>query len=503
MAVLVTALPPCVLHEDEHLLVVNKPPGLNTHSPSPFAGEGIYEWLLHRESLWAGLAIIHRLEKETSGVMVFGKTALANRSLTGQFSSREVRKRYVLLTDREVSTKVSKISSALVRAGARYLSRPIHAGAEIAETEFRVLESIDKKTLIAAEPLTGKTHQIRVHAAEQGFPILGDELYGGTNWSRLCLHSEKIVFRHPASEHEVSLAAPPQFATDRRLPIRSSLIGPDTNAFRIVHGHSDGLPEIFADRLGDYLLVHATRPLQHQESEILGAIARFYGCRGTYLKVLSKYIREEGAGGRNLAESDFRGEAAPTRFTILENGVSYELSFAEGYSVGLFLDQRENRRRLLSGHLAADFEFGLKDREVLNTFAYTCAFSVCAALAGARTTSLDLSKKYLEWGRRNFLLNQIKGEHDFIFGDTFDWLRRLTRKGRSFDLILLDPPTFPQSSESGVFQAERDYGKLVSAALPLLKSDGVLFCSTNAARLQPGSFLEQVQQAIRMGRDVN
>src|SRR4249920_1919744 len=96
-----TALLPCVLHEDEHLLVVNKPAGWNTHAPSPYAGEGIYDWLKHREPRWASLAIIHRLDKETSGVMVFGKTSLANRSLTEQFTSRAVRKQYVLLTDRQ------------------------------------------------------------------------------------------------------------------------------------------------------------------------------------------------------------------------------------------------------------------------------------------------------------------------------------------------------------------------------------------------------------------
>ncbi len=91
---------PLVLFEDEHLLVVNKPPGINTHAPAPFAGEGIYDWLRHRELRWADLAIIHRLDKDTSGVMVFAKTTLANRSLTEQFTNRTVRKTYVLLTDR-------------------------------------------------------------------------------------------------------------------------------------------------------------------------------------------------------------------------------------------------------------------------------------------------------------------------------------------------------------------------------------------------------------------
>ena len=103
-----------MLHEDEHLLVVNKPAGWNTHAPSPYAGEGIYDWLKHREPRWANLAIIHRLDKETSGVMVFGKTPLANRSLTEQFAGRAVQKKYLLLTDRAPKqrefTAKSKIS---------------------------------------------------------------------------------------------------------------------------------------------------------------------------------------------------------------------------------------------------------------------------------------------------------------------------------------------------------------------------------------------------------
>src|SRR5207302_8691066 len=135
------------------------------------------------------------------------------------------------------------------------------------------------------------------------------------------------------------------------------------------------------------------------------------------------------------------------------------LSLSEGYSVGLVLDQRDNRRRLLTGHIAAGFELGVGVQaalEILNTFAYTCAFSVCAAKAGWRTTSLDLSKKYLEWGKRNFTINSLDpAQHEFIYGDVFDWLDRLKKKQRQFDLILLDPPTFSQSRESGTFRVEK------------------------------------------------
>jgi 23S rRNA (cytosine1962-C5)-methyltransferase len=189
---------------------------------------------------------------------------------------------------------------------------------------------------------------------------------------------------------------------------------------------------------------------------------------------------------------------------VRENGLVFELSFGEGYSVGLFLDQRDNRRRLLANHVAGGFPVfreGAAGADVLNTFAYTCGFSVCAARAGARTTSLDLSKKYLEWGRRNFDRNGIDAAaHEFIFGDALDWMRRLAKKGRAFDLILLDPPTFSQSKESGLFRAEKDFGKLVAAALPLLKRGGVLFASTNAAALSPEAFLKSIESAATAAR---
>ena len=124
---------PCVIFEDEHLLVVHKPAGWNTHAPGPYAGEGIYDWLRHREPRWSTLAILHRLDKETSGVLVFGKTPAANRSLTEQFTQRRVRKKYLLLTDREGPKKQFTIKTTLLRIGEKYASR---LGGEVAETKF-------------------------------------------------------------------------------------------------------------------------------------------------------------------------------------------------------------------------------------------------------------------------------------------------------------------------------------------------------------------------------
>ncbi len=496
-----------MLFEDNELLVVNKPAGLNTHAPSPYAGEGLYDWLRHREQRWARLAIMQRLDKETSGVMVFSKTEAANRSLAEQFAGRTVGKRYVLLTDRPVPVQDFTLRTSLVRVGERYVSRPLHAGSEVAETRFKAgIPGRLKAGLqtLQAEPLTGRTHQIRVHAAEQGMPILGDVLYGGTPAPRVYLHAEELTIRHPVSGEAMSFRAPVDFETDPRWLLRKGLLDlQQTTACRLIHGASDGWPGWYVEQLGEYLLSQSEQPLSALQREHLGQLLSTLAARGAYHKQLSRAVRR--ATAAEASPQLVMGEAAPDRFTIRENGLQFELSFGEGYSVGLFLDQRDNRRRLLTAHIAAGFELADPEAsappasplEVLNTFAYTCGFSVAAARAGARTTSLDLSKKYLEWGKRNFALNQLAAaDHEFIYGDTFDWLRRLAKKRRVFDVILLDPPTFSQSKESGVFRAEKDYGTLVTAALPLLKAGGVLFSSTNAAEWAPEAFLGTVDKAI-------
>ena len=520
---------PCVIFEDEHLLVVHKPAGWNTHAPAPHAGEGIYDWLRHREPRWAPLAILHRLDKETSGVLVFGKTPVANRSLTEQFTARRVRKTYLLLTDRLGPPQGITVTSALVRVGERYAGRPVHAGAEVAETRFRPRPD----GLIEAEPFTGRTHQIRVHAAESGFPILGDTLYGGTAAGRVCLHAAEIAFAHPATGEPVSFHAPVDFGMNMECADKSALLdeatcrlvrkrrrvaalpnspGPHhdlraaviepaaTDAHRVIHGASDGWPGWYVERLGDFLLSQSESFLQPAQQEELIRLVERFASRGAYHKILSRQVRRTPAAA--ASPQPVLGETAPERFVIRENGARFELGFNEGYSTGLFLDQRDNRRRFLTGHLAADFALWpdgapVTPRSMLNVFAYTCGFSVCAARAGAHTTSLDLSKKYLEWGRRNFTLNGLDpAAHDFIYGDAFDWLRRLAKKGRTFDAVVLDPPTFSQSKEHGAFRAEKDYGRLVTAALPVLKLGGVLLAATNAADWPQPDFLAMVEGAI-------
>jgi len=488
-----------IVFEDEHLLVANKPAGWSTHSPAPFAGEGLYEWLRNREPRWSRLAIVHRLDKETSGLIVFGKTTAANRSLTDQFEKRLVHKKYVLLTDRPAPLTPLRVKSALVRSGERYLSRPLHAGGEVAETCFGAGQKSfapgEGRAVCAveAEPLTGKTHQIRVHAAAHHFPILGDTLYGGTAAGRVYLHAGGIRFIHPATHEPVAFTAPANFSDDPRQALRAALMDPaETNACRLIHGAADGWPGLYIERLGDFLLAQSEAPLTPAQRECVEDCARRSSARGVYHKILQRQAR--------AVPQWLRGRTAPAEILVRENGLRFALRFDEGYSVGLFLDQRDNRRRLLTGYIAPKLAMASAP-EVLNAFAYTCGFSVGAAVSGAHVTSLDLSKKYLEWGKRNFVLNQLDpARHDFIFGDAFAWFRRLARKKRLFDVIILDPPTFSRSKEGGVFQVEKDYGALMTAALPLLEPGGIILASSNAATLEPEKFLDAIGRALAQTR---
>lgn len=510
-------LPPCVLYEDEHILVVHKPPGWNTHAPSPWAGQGLYDWLRDREPRWAGLAIVHRLDKETSGVMVFGKSALANRSLTEQFATHKVRKRYVFWTDRLPPRRMWTARDALVRSGPRRLTRPVRPGDTVAETRFAMRgKARDVQARSGpvgactgtvriwegeAQPVTGKTHQIRAQAAAAGVPVLGDTLYGGTPWPRLCLHAEELGFHHPASGEFVTFRVPPDFLSAPCVLLRRAMIEPDlTDAYRWVHGAADGWPGWYVDRFGSCLLSQAEGEL----SEIQRAwLLQQAPDAVVYHKILRRNLG--GWSPEHAAPRCIQGPPLAGALLIRENGLRFEVRPGEGYSVGLFLDQRDNRRRLLHGYVTRGFLLGQGQDgtaaslgRVLNTFAYTCGFSVAAACAGAQVTSVDLSRRYLDWGRRNFLHNGLDPDrHEFVAGDVRNWLRRWQRQGRRFDLILIDPPTFSRSKDSGVFRVESDLASLVNVAAGLLSAEGVLFVSSNAVGWPAPKFVAAVVEAVQ------
>ena len=526
----------CVLFEDEHLLIVNKPPGINTHRPDPYTTDGIYDWFRKTPGR-AALSTLHRLDKETSGILVFGKTALANQSLTNQFAKRKVKKTYLLLTDRLDTFSRMEHDSFIVRCqiirdGGSYRVREVksassasgaHRIPDFAETHFKIIEKGRHCILLEAHPLTGRTHQIRIHAAWKGFPILGDELYGGTSFGGgLCLHAYQLELTHPATKKPLCFKVPAPFSTESALGIakravqtRNAFLASDaqTNAYRVFHGSSDGFPGVYMDKLADRLLVSTAEPVsKSQQLSHIQHLAKAVSSESRATSIWQKTLLKQ-PGKNSLQESSAqliysspKSQEQAADFEILENGIKYKLSFSEGYSFGIFLDQRENRARILNRSVSADFPLcgaiSSMDEppELLNAFAYTCSFSVCGAEAGFHTTSLDLSRKYLEWGKENMRLNGIDpSEHDFIYGDVFTWRKRLKNKGRLFDLVILDPPTFSRSKESGTFKADRDLPRLSREWAELVKPNGFMLISTNCATLPPRIFEKTLLQTLNQG----
>ncbi|MDD3374834.1 MAG: RluA family pseudouridine synthase [Candidatus Omnitrophica bacterium] len=194
-----------IFYEDEDIVVVNKPVGMVVH-PAPGCRSGtLVNALLYRyqELSTAGDAlrpgIVHRLDKETSGLIVVARNNKSHVRLAGQFEKRIVKKQYVALVENLIEFDEGKIDVPLGQHPQHREKRAIlAANAKSAETVYRVLKRFKKSTLVALMPKTGRTHQLRVHMAYLGHPILGDDKYGKkANFPRLALHARSIVFKHP------------------------------------------------------------------------------------------------------------------------------------------------------------------------------------------------------------------------------------------------------------------------------------------------------------------
>lgn len=265
---------------------------------------------------------------------------------------------------------------------------------------------------------------------------------------------------------------------EKAIAARRPLLDGATNALRLIDGAGDGLPGIYLeDFAGRWLLSTTRRELDPAVEDWLHSQKH-----STYWKTLDQHQKE--------SPTLLHGEEVPSPFLILENKLSFEISFQSGYSQGIFLDQRNNRaeviRRMRPG------------MTLLNTFAYTGAFSVAAASSGAQTTTLDLSQPYLDWAKRNLSHNHIDPAlHHFCKGDTFHWLKRFAKQGRRFDAIILDPPTFSRDDKGKVFRVEKDFGELAALAAACLSPDGWMLCCTNHKGLSPRAFEQEIRDGIQ------
>lgn len=275
----------------------------------------------------------------------------------------------------------------------------------------------------------------------------------------------------------------------RALALRDAIIDPDTDAFRLIHAENDGLPGVRVDHWAGHLVVTLDTPaVASLVAPVLDAIARRRPVGSVHLAYRPDprdprdFARAEPAAGR------WRGEA-PGDVIVRERGLRFRVRPAEGPDVGLYADMRATRA-WMAPHW--------RGRRVLNTFAYTGAFSVAAAAGGAaEVLTVDLSEKYLARARENFAENGLGADDAaFVAEDTFRALDRLRRKGERFDVVIVDPPSFSHGPD-GTWSAERDYPRLVAAACRVLAADGWLVAATNLGQLSPHQWQGEVEDGVR------
>ena len=256
-----------------------------------------------------------------------------------------------------------------------------------------------------------------------------------------------------------------------------------TTAFRLFNQEGDGFGGFTIDLYGDYAVFSWYNSYVYQIRKVISEAFRqvFPEVLGVYEKIRFK--------GLDYESAHLYGQEAPEFFTVLENGVVYQVFMNDGLMTGIFLDQHEVRGSLVDG-LAMG-------KSLLNMFSYTAAFSVAAAMGGAsETTSVDLAKRSRELSQAHFDANGLGlDNHRFIVMDVFEYFKYAKRKGLSYDVIVLDPPSFARNKKQ-TFSVAKDYHKLISQSLEILNPGGIIIASTNAANVSRQKFTEQIDKGF-------
>lgn len=256
-----------------------------------------------------------------------------------------------------------------------------------------------------------------------------------------------------------------------------------TTAFRLFNQEGDGFGGLTVDLYGDYAVFSWYNSYVYQICQTISeAFSQvFPEVLGAYEKIRFK--------GLDYESAHVYGQEAPDFFTVLENGVLYQVFMNDGLMTGIFLDQHEVRGSLVDG-LAMG-------KSLLNMFSYTAAFSVAAAMGGAsQTTSVDLAKRSRELSQAHFQANGLStDDHRFIVMDVFEYFKYAKRKGLTYDVIVLDPPSFARNKKQ-TFSVAKDYHKLISQSLEILNPGGIIIASTNAANVSCQKFTEQIDKGF-------
>ncbi len=270
--------------------------------------------------------------------------------------------------------------------------------------------------------------------------------------------------------------------------LRKHILLGDTDCYRLVNGEGDGLPGVTVDRYADYLMLQLyTDAWEPYLGQLTEALKRVYCPSGIYLKYRPQQTRQLEAQKKSRQTNRLvAGKAAPNPLIVKEDGLVYRVNLHNGLHTGLFPDQRRNRRETMAR---------VAGSQVLNLFAFTGAFSVAAAAAGAqRVTSVDVSEKYLSIARENFTGNRIDpDQHEFIVGDVFTELATMRSQGRFFDCLLFDPPSFSTTKKSR-FSTQGGTAELVAQTIPLVSPGGLLMTASNHQKVTLDEYFKELRR---------
>lgn len=266
---------------------------------------------------------------------------------------------------------------------------------------------------------------------------------------------------------------------------RDVLEDENSDSCRVVFGESDFLPGLIVDKFADQLVIQTLAlGIDRWKDVIVEALDEIVRPRGIYERNDVPVRELEGLEQR---KGWLRGSFDPT-IVIRENGLRLHVDFANGQKTGYFLDQRENRASI------KEFARGAR---VLDCFCYTGSFALHAAMYGAKDViGIDISDDAIKMAERNAALNGLENRCTFIAGNVFDELRSLDRAGRTFDLVILDPPAFAKS-KSGLDGAIRGYKEINLRAMRILSPGGFLATSSCSYHVSESLFLEVVREAAR------
>jgi 23S rRNA (cytosine1962-C5)-methyltransferase len=466
---------------DQELVIVQKPAGMNTHRPD-LGKPGLLEIL--EAQLGHRLYVVHRLDRPTSGIMVFAKTAAQADSLRILFAEGKVKKEYLFLTDARknedclIESEIRKSESSFVSIASAEPNAKLNVKLN-AKTRFCKLRQGPRFALWMAFPETGKPHQIRLHAQAAGIPILGDTEHGGSKFFRLCLHAHRLSL----GSHGPSLSSPTwlhenitdsgEFHLQEALWRRKNFLDMDSiTTGRWAHhgkaGRYQESPLFSLDQLGEQLWMSwYGEDVPELSDDLFAEISRQWP--------MPLWVRQmKPRGGPQGKEAFLLSIGNPKPIWLAsESSMLFEMRANQGLSPGLFLDQRENRTWVREQ---------AQGRRVLNLFSYTGAFSLAAWSGGAREiVTVDVSRPFIEWSRSNFRHNGIDPDSpglEFFVQDCLLFLGGCQKRKRKFDLIICDPPTLGRSKH-GTFDLKRDLAALLKQLWSLLSDRGLILFSCN------------------------